>query len=97
MGVLERADFDKLLFDNAAEKGAECYDRTRVLAVLFDGPRATGVRLQTDQGASREVACRVVVDATGQQALIAHAAGLRVDHPQLRTPRPRFAGYDAAR
>ncbi len=81
---VERADFDKLLFDNAAEKGAECHDRTRVLAVLFDGPRATGVRLQTDGGETREVTCRVVVDATGQQALIAHAAGLRVDNSQLR-------------
>ena len=45
---VERAHFDKLLFDNAAEKGADCLDRTRVVeldlrsesphrAVLRDG------------------------------------------------------------
>ena len=41
---VERADFDKLLFDNAAEKGAECRDRTRVLSVLFEGSRAPQAR-----------------------------------------------------
>jgi flavin-dependent dehydrogenase len=47
---VERADFDKLLFDNAAEKGADCRDRTRVLSVDFEDRRATGVTLQTDDG-----------------------------------------------
>ena len=60
---VERADFDKLRFDNAAEKGADCFDQTRVLAVLFDGHRASGVRLQPVEGAAREIPAQVVVDA----------------------------------
>jgi flavin-dependent dehydrogenase len=32
---VERAQFDKLLYDNAAVKGADCFDQTRVLEVLF--------------------------------------------------------------
>ncbi|MEM9187435.1 MAG: NAD(P)/FAD-dependent oxidoreductase [Planctomycetota bacterium] len=86
---VERADFDKMLFDNAAEKGADCVDRTRVLDVLFDGPpsttsRATGVRLRTHDGAERSVASRVIVDATGQQSLLAGKLGLKQVNPDLK-------------
>ncbi len=81
---VERADFDQMLFENAAEKGADCYDQTRVLDVLMDGDRAVGVTLQTQDGATREVRCRVLVDATGQQALLANRLGLLVDDPELR-------------
>lgn len=81
---VERADFDKMLFDNAAEKGAECRDRTRVLSVQFDGNRATGVTLQREDGSRHPVTSRVIIDATGQQALIANALGIRVEDPHLR-------------
>ena len=33
---VDRAEFDKMLFDNAASKGASCCDNTRILKVLFD-------------------------------------------------------------
>jgi flavin-dependent dehydrogenase len=81
---VERADFDKMLFDHAARLGAECRDQTRVLSVNFDGSRATGVSLKTADGETQDVAARVVVDATGQQAMIANAKGLRVDNPKLK-------------
>lgn len=81
---VERAEFDKLLFDNAAEKGAECVDRTRVVEVLFDGERAVGVRLRGPDGATRDVASRVVVDATGQSSLIANRLRLKKMNPDLR-------------
>ena len=36
---VERADFDKLLFDNAAAKGADCRDETKVVDVeIRDAP-----------------------------------------------------------
>ena len=73
---VERSKFDEMLFDNAAEKGAECYDRTRVFEAIFDGDRATGVRLQTRDGERKSIAARVVVDATGVQALIANRLAL---------------------
>jgi flavin-dependent dehydrogenase len=81
---VERADFDKMLFDNAAEKGAECFDETRVLETLLDGQRATGVKLQTTGEQLQNVAAKVVVDATGQQALIANRLGLKVENPYLK-------------
>ena len=81
---VERARFDQLLFDNALEKGANGIDQTRVMEVLFDGDRARGVRLMRPDGTESEVAASVVVDATGQQAVLASRLGLREDNPQLR-------------
>jgi flavin-dependent dehydrogenase len=81
---VERADFDKLLFDNAAAKGADCFDETRVQSVLFDGSRSQGVRLSRRGEEAVEIAARVVVDATGQQALVANSLRLRNDDPKLR-------------
>ena len=81
-----RSEFDEMLFKNAAEKGADCHDQTRVLEVLFDkeSSRATGVRVETADGQSREIAARVVVDATGQQSIIANRLGIRKQNPRLK-------------
>ena len=81
---VDRAEFDKLLFDTAAEFGAERLERTRVLEVLFDGDCATGVRLQTASGERIDLASRVVLDATGQQTLIANQLGLKRPDPDFR-------------
>jgi flavin-dependent dehydrogenase len=86
---VERPQFDKMLFENAAAKGAECVDQTRVLEVLLDGTdpataRATGVRLVGHDGVERRIASRVVVDATGQQSMIANRLGLKQVNPRLR-------------
>ncbi len=51
---VERADFDKMLFDRAAELGADCYDKTRVLDVMFDDQqRASAVKLRCGEGQTR--------------------------------------------
>lgn len=81
---VERADFDYMLFQNAAEKGAECHDDTRVIDVLMEQGQARGARLQMADGTSREVNARVVVDATGQQAIIASRLGLKQEDAELR-------------
>ena len=81
---VERAEFDQLLFENAREKGAECHDQTRVLDVCTSGQRVEGVRLQSADGAQHEVRSKVVVDATGQQALIARRMGVLVENPALK-------------
>jgi flavin-dependent dehydrogenase len=82
---VERADFDKMLFDRAGELGADCYDQTRIMDVLLDDQgSARGVKLRTADGELREVACRVVMDGSGQSSLIAHKLGLREDIPDLK-------------
>jgi len=81
---VERAEFDKMLFENAAEKGAECVDQTRVLRVVMEDGVARGVQVQQADGPPREITARVVVDATGQQALIANQQGIREDDQDLK-------------
>ncbi|QDU94301.1 NAD(P)/FAD-dependent oxidoreductase [Lignipirellula cremea] len=81
---VERARFDQMLFENAAEKGAEALDQTRVRDVLFDGDKAVGVRLETADQQIHEVGAKVVVDGTGQQSLIANKLGLKVEDPSLK-------------
>ncbi|MFV2070878.1 MAG: NAD(P)/FAD-dependent oxidoreductase, partial [Pirellulales bacterium] len=81
---VERSRFDAMLFDNAAAKGAECRDGTRVIKVEFQGDRACGARIRLPDGREQDVAARTVVDATGQQTLIAGRLGLKRPDPTLR-------------
>jgi geranylgeranyl reductase family protein len=81
---VERGKFDHMLFQHAAEKGADVHDETRVQEILLEGTRATGVRLEADTKTPQEIHARVVVDATGQQALLANRLGLRVENPKLK-------------
>ncbi len=83
---VERAEFDKMLWERAVELGAECYDETRVLDVLFDDETGTctGVKLRSSDGPPRTVAARVVMDGSGLQSIIAHKLGLRQEIPNLK-------------
>lgn len=81
---VERADFDKLLFDRAGELGVDCYDQTRVLDVIVEGDKATGVKLRTRDGETTTVNSKVVIDATGQSSMIANKLGLKQDIPNLK-------------
>ena len=81
---VQRDEFDAMMLQNAAEKGAQVHRGARVLEVLFNGDTATGVRAKLADGATREFAARVVVDATGQSALIGRKLKLTTPEPQLK-------------
>jgi flavin-dependent dehydrogenase len=86
-----RPEFDQMLFDHAAERGADCRQGVRVLDVTMEGDRATGVKLQESaegRGEARsstwQVSAAVVVDATGQQAILSSKLGVRRVNPDLK-------------
>ena len=85
---VDRGEFDQLLFDNAAEKGADCRCGARVRDIVFEGDRAVGVVVQSaasDANAvTKTINAKVVVDATGQRGLISNKLGIRRVNPQLR-------------
>ncbi|MCC9654958.1 NAD(P)/FAD-dependent oxidoreductase [Rhodopirellula halodulae] len=87
---VERSEFDKMLFDRAAELGADCHDRTRLVDVETeagdsdDQPVARAVTLKLADGTLKKVGCRVVVDATGQQSFLAGKLGLKEINPDLK-------------
>ena len=73
-----RSEFDTMLLANAREHGVTAHEGVRVMDVMFDGNRAIGVKLK-----DREIRATVVVDASGQNGLIANRLGLRVWDPIL--------------
>jgi flavin-dependent dehydrogenase len=79
-----RSEFDALLLDNAASQGVEVRRGATVKDVLFEDERAVGVRAQIGNEPEREIRCRVVVDASGQSAVIAKKLGLRQQDPELK-------------
>ncbi|MCS7468003.1 tryptophan 7-halogenase [Stieleria sp. ICT_E10.1] len=82
---VERSEFDKMLFDRAAELGADCYDETRLTDVRFDDAgQAIGVVVKDRSGQSKPIDCKVVIDATGQQSFIANKLGLKEVNPDLK-------------
>ncbi|MCH2211973.1 MAG: tryptophan 7-halogenase [Fuerstiella sp.] len=83
-----RSDFDRMILDRARELGTVVHTSAQVTEVLFDGERATGVRVQlkpkNGQKTETTVSATVVVDATGQSAFISNRRRDRVRDPYLR-------------
>jgi len=79
-----RSVFDEMLIDHAREQGVDVYEGTSVKQVLFDGDRATGVEVRMKDGSIQKVYARVVVDATGQSAMLSNKFGWRVRDPKLK-------------
>ncbi len=78
-----RSEFDQMLLDNAREHGVEAYEGVHVIDVLFEGDCAVGVTIKDTDGTRREIRAQVVVDASGQAALLQNRFKLRVWDPIL--------------
>ncbi len=78
-----RSEFDLMMLENAQEQGVAAHQATRVLEVLFEGDRAVGVRIQKEDGSQEEVRAKVVVDASGQSAMLMNRFKLRLWDPVL--------------
>jgi flavin-dependent dehydrogenase len=91
---VERADFDKMLLDNAVAKGATLRVQAHVLDVLFEGDRAVGVKVKLGNQRSeagtagnadvRHIRSRVVCDASGVSAFLSTRLGLKQPDPLLQ-------------
>ena len=74
---VDRATFDQLLLDHAAESGVEVHQGAPVKEILFEGERACGARVSLSGGKDTVVRAKVVVDASGQNSILARRLGLR--------------------
>jgi len=74
---VDRAVYDRILLDHARELGAEVRQETRVVEVLKDGDRVTGLRL--DDGSVVEAVH--YVDASGHVGVLRRAMGVGVECP----------------
>jgi flavin-dependent dehydrogenase len=81
---VDRLQFDAMLLDHARDSGVEVCEQANVKDVLFEGQRATGVVVEYDDGRREQISARVIVDATGQTALIGRKLKLKDVDPKLR-------------
>jgi len=79
-----RAVFDKMLIEHAAEQGATVYQGAPVKQVIFHQDRAVGVEVKMKDGSTRNFYARVIVDATGQNAMLSNRFRWRVRDPKLK-------------
>jgi flavin-dependent dehydrogenase len=79
-----RAQFDHMLINHAAEQGAVVHQGVQVKQVLFEGDRAIGVEVQMQDGTREKFFANVVVDATGQAAMLSNKFRWRVRDPKLK-------------
>ena len=78
-----RSDFDAMMLRNAADQGAEIRQGVTVRDVLMENDRAVGVLATLDGGGTATWRARVVVDATGRDALLAGRLGWKQRDPDL--------------
>jgi flavin-dependent dehydrogenase len=79
-----RSVFDKMLIEHAEEQGARVYQGTLIKQVLFEGERAVGVEAQMTDGSAQKFYAKVIVDATGQTAMLSNKFGWRVRDKKLK-------------
>ncbi|AUX47149.1 alkylhalidase [Sorangium cellulosum] len=103
-----RDEFDLLLLRHAAELGAEVRESWEAVEVVFDGPRAIGVRARpvarsgdvaagerTAAGDVVELRAPVIVDATGRDTLLASRMRRKAQVAELDKT-ALFAHYEGA-
>jgi flavin-dependent dehydrogenase len=81
---VRRSEFDNLMLNNAREHGVNVHEGVRVLEVIFEGDKAVGVRIKTEDGNEQEVRAKVVVDASGQSSMLIDRLNLRMWDPVLK-------------
>lgn len=79
---VRRAEFDEVLFRNAAARGVEAHEGERVRGVDFraDGPHL--VHSVDATGRPRTWTARLIVDASGRDTLLARKFGLKEKNPR---------------
>lgn len=72
-----RADFDEILLRRASALGAEIREGWRVDRPVFEGSTLVGIEATDTDGMTRRIGARVVIDASGRDALLAQSTGRR--------------------
>jgi flavin-dependent dehydrogenase len=66
-----RSDFDRMMLDHAAECGVHVETDASVVEVCSEGDAVTGVRVRRLDESEDVVSARIVLDASGQQGVVA--------------------------
>jgi flavin-dependent dehydrogenase len=74
---VKRAEFDEMLFRNAAARGAETHEGMRVTEVALDAANGSRVTAEDGEGKARSWRARFVVDASGRDTFFANRLGTK--------------------
>lgn len=83
---VDRAVFDKILLDHAAEQGCEIYERHRVVSAPRDGDKVTNLvvrNLDKSDAGDIEVNAKYYVDASGGESLFRKVFEVGIQSPTL--------------
>lgn len=89
-----RADIDHVLLEHAAELGADVRQGWLVRGFAEEGKPHHVVVVRRPDGAEERLSARVVVDASGRDALAARRPGAKVKIPRLERTLAVFSHYD---
>ncbi len=81
---VDRAEFDHLLLEHAEQQGAAVEEECQVLRFSTDLERGVEVVVRDGHGNERRETAELLVDASGQSALLPSRLGLRQMEPGLR-------------
>ena len=74
---VKRAEFDAMLFRNAAARGAETHEGLRVTDVSLDAANGSLITAEDAEGNARSWRARFVVDASGRDTFFANRMGTK--------------------
>ena len=89
-----RADIDHVLLEHAAELGADVRQGWLVRTFAGDGRPGNAVVARGADGGEHHLSAKVVVDASGRDALAARRPGVKVKIPRLERTLAIFSHYD---
>jgi flavin-dependent dehydrogenase len=78
-----RADFDKMLLDNAQKDGAEVLEEAKVTNVILDNPDGIVDVTFMHHEQERKLQCRFVIDASGQDTFLGKRLGGKTAYKDL--------------
>jgi flavin-dependent dehydrogenase len=78
-----RSEFDEMLLNHAREKGAMVHEETKVLKLLRDGDRITGVLARHADGTEVEYTAPITLDCTGKESFASSQLKWRIPDPML--------------
>jgi flavin-dependent dehydrogenase len=82
--VVDRSELDRVLLEHARAQGARVEEACRVVKTRTDLPDRVEVTVRSGDGSERTERACVLVDASGQSALLASRLGLKMPDPELR-------------
>jgi flavin-dependent dehydrogenase len=78
-----RSEFDRMLMENARDKGAEVLEEVTVRETIRGNGYVTGVRAVAKSGGSLQFRAPITIDATGRDAFTVTRNGWKVRDPYL--------------